>query len=236
MFNAQLACLVEAGYRVLTWDVRGHGQSKPIGELPIRLADMVEDLLAMLNHLGVSGPLCFAGQSMGGLIAQQIARDFPERVQAMILIGSTSITAPISTFDEWALRSSTWWFAPWPWGHLKRLMARSIAIRPEVRAYAKEAADALTKSEFLHVWRAVAGSLSPDPNYHIRVPHLLTHGDEDKTGNVARMAPIWAAREPQCRYEVIPHASHNANQDNPEFFNRVMLEFLSEHYPAVEYG
>lgn len=236
MFDAQLSILVEAGYRVLTWDVRGHGQSKPIGEVPMRMADMAEDLLAILDSLGESGPLCFGGQSMGGYIAQQITRDFPERVQAMILIGSTSITAPISKFEEWALRSSPWWFAAWPWGNLKRLMVRSIALRPEVRAYAKDSADQLTKAEFLQIWRAVAEGLSPDPEYRIGVPHLLTHGDHDKTGNVASMGPTWAKREPQCRYEVIPNASHNANQDNPESFNRVMLEFLAEHYPVVNHG
>jgi len=32
---------------------------------------------------------------------------------------------------------------------------------------------------------------------------------------------------------VIPLAGHNANQDNPEFFNRVLLDFLAEHYPAA---
>ncbi len=233
MFDAQLSPLVDAGYRVLTWDVRGHGRSKPIGHVPLSLPDMAEDLLALLDSLEVRGPICFGGQSMGGYIAQEITRRSPELVQAMVIIGSTSITAPIPKLDEWALRSSPWWFAPWPWGNLKRLVANSTALRPEIRAYAQDAVGALTKSEFLHIWRAVANCLTPDATYRIPVPHLLTHGDQDKTGNVARTAPAWAAREPQCRYEVIPDASHNANQDNPEFFNRVMLEFLSEHYPAV---
>ncbi len=44
--------------------------------------------------------------------------------------------------------------------------------------------------------------------------------------------PPRAARDAKCRYELIPDASHNANQDNPEDFNRVLLSFLAEHYPV----
>ena len=36
----------------------------------------------------------------------------------------------------------------------------------------------------------------------------------------------------ECRYEVIPDAGHNANQDNPKFFNPHLVEFLREHVPA----
>lgn len=230
MFDAQIAPLIHAGYRVLTWDIRGHGQSKPIGRLPIRLPDMVDDLLALLDFLGERGPICVGGQSLGGYIAQEMARRAPECVKAMVIIGSTSISAPISRLDHWALKSSPWWFVPWPWGSLKRLVAKSTALRPDVRAYAQEAIGALSKPEFLHIWRAVASCLTPDPGYRIAVPHLLTHGDQDRTGNVARTAPAWAAREKLCHYRVVPNASHNANQDNPEFFNQVMLDFLAEHY------
>jgi len=62
---------------------------------------------------------------------------------------------------------------------------------------------------------------------------LLTHGERDGTGNIRKVAPHWAAREPHCRSVVIPGAGDCANQDNPEFFNRLLLDFLSEHAPTV---
>ena len=40
--------------------------------------------------------------------------------------------------------------------------------------------------------------------------------------------------EPDVQYVVIPDAGHNANQDNPEFFNRVLLEFLRTRVPTKE--
>ena len=45
---------------------------------------------------------------------------------------------------------------------------------------------------------------------------------------ISKIAPDWAARDPESRYIVIPGAGHNANQDNPTFFNRLLLEFLDE--------
>lgn len=232
MFDEQLRPLVAAGYRVLTWDIRGHGRSQPLGDTPIRVSDMTEDLLAILDQLGIVGPICVGGQSLGGYVAQELVYREPERVAAAAIIGSTCITMPIPWWERWALRSSPWWFVPWPWSHLTRTVATTTALGPEVRAYAEEAIGMMSKNDFVQIWRGVARSMRPAAGYRINVPLLLTHGDQDRTGNIARTAPAWAARDPYCRYEVIPEASHNANQDNPDFFNRVLLEFLAEHYPA----
>jgi len=232
MFDQQLGPLAAAGYRVLTWDIRGHGRSQPIGRVPIDVTDMTDDLLAIVDHLGVCGPICVGGQSLGGYIAQEMLRREPKEVAAMVIVGSTCTTMPIAWWERWALRSSPWWFVPWPWPHLKRTIAASTALRPEVRAYAENAIGTMSKKDFVDIWRGVAGSMRPDSEYRIDVPLLLTHGDQDHTGNIARTAPAWAARDPHCLYEVIPQASHNANQDNPEHFNRVLLGFLAEQYPV----
>lgn len=86
----------------------------------------------------------------------------------------------------------------------------------------------MTKQEFITVWKAVATGLHEESNYRIQQPFLLTHGEHDKTGIVSKAVPDWADREPNCRYEVIPDAGHNANQDNPAVFNRILLTFLEE--------
>ena len=78
------------------------------------------------------------------------------------------------------------------------------------------------------MWKAIANCLHEEPGYIMSIPLLLTHGDLDRAGNVAKTALEWAEREPDCRYEVIPEAEHNANQDNPVFFNRLLVGFLRE--------
>ncbi|GAA1702131.1 alpha/beta fold hydrolase [Propioniferax innocua] len=232
-FDPNLHALLEAGYRVLTWDIRGHGRSKPLGKTPISVEDMVDDLIAVLDHFDVNAPACIGGHSLGGYIAQKLVKRAPERVAALVIIGSTCTTMPITRMEKWALQSSPQWFRPWPWGHLKRTIAQSTARHQHVRDYAAEAAAALTKDEFLAIWHAVSHCIHPEPDYRIEVPLLLTHGAQDRTGNVARSAPKWAARDPHCTYSVIPDASHNAHQDNPEFFNQVLLDFLIKHFPGA---
>ncbi|MFI7612080.1 alpha/beta fold hydrolase [Nonomuraea terrae] len=233
MFDPQVPVLTEAGYRTLAWDLRGHGESKPLGETPLTIADLAGDLLALLDEAGVSRPVCLIGQSLGGYVAQEAVLSRPERVGALVVIGSTCTTMPVARWEAWALKSSPWWFAAWPFGDLRRRMAARTAETPRARAYAYEAIGRLSRREFLEVWRAVAGAVRPRPGYTIEQPLLLTHGEHDTTGNIATTAPKWAARDPNCRYEVIPRAAHNANQDNPAEFNRILLEFLREHHPVA---
>ena len=230
MFDEQVSVVASAGYRVLTWDVRGHGRSKPIGE-DLSVPAVVEDLLTLMDLSGHEKAV-FVGQSLGGYVAQEALFRHPGRVEALVLIGSTDITALPSRLEYWALRLSPIMFRLWPYGNLRKQIAKNTALKPWVRSYAYEATGMLSKEEFVTVWKAVAGVLHEEPGYRIERPLLLTHGERDRTGNVAKVAPGWAEREPDCRYEVIPQASHNANQDNPAFFNCLLLDFLEQRAPA----
>ncbi|QLG28782.1 alpha/beta hydrolase [Halorarum halophilum] len=230
MFDLQVGPVVDAGYRVLTWDVRGHGRSKPIG-MEFTLPAVVEDFLAIVDALGAD-EVTPVGQSFGGYVSQELAFRYPGRVPALVVVGSTNVTALPSTLEYAALRLSPYVFRVWPYRHLRRTIAKSTAETEPVRRYAHDAASRLSKREFLAVWEAVATCLHAEPGYRFGKPLLLTHGEHDGTGTVARDAPTWAATEPECRYEVVPDAGHNANQDNSEFFNSLLLEFLREHVPV----
>jgi 3-oxoadipate enol-lactonase len=227
MFDSQLEALAEH-YRVLSWDNRGHGASRPLTG-NFHLEDCADDLVALLDHLGVEKAV-LVGQSMGGMIAQHIYLRAPERVRAIVIIGSVNITFPFAKWEVWALKLSLPLFNLWPYGSFARTVAKSTAIKPEVQKYALETINQLSHEEFLTIWRAVSIAVDEKgiPDHRIRVPLLLTHGDHDNTGSIRKQAPSWAAQEPDVQYVVIPDAGHNANQDNPAFFNRVLLEFLRE--------
>ncbi len=228
MFNAQVKAL-STNYTVLVWDVRGHGLSRPLHK-DFRLEDCADDLVAIIDCLG-AGQAVLVGQSMGGYISQYLYLRQPESVQAMVIIGSTSIAFPYTKWEVLALKASLPLFGLWPYGHFVRTVARSTALKPDVRQYALETIKRLHRKEFLAIWKAVTLSVNEKgiPGHRIRVPLLLTHGDRDNTGVIRKQAPAWAAREPNARYKVVPEASHNANQDNPVFFNRLLLEFLKDN-------
>ncbi len=227
MFQPQLNALADH-YRVLTWDTRGHGKSRPVSG-DFRLEDCADDLAAILDQLQVQQAV-IVGQSMGGIIAQYVYLRHPERVRAMGMIGSVPIAMPYNRWEVWALKATLPLFDIWPYNHFVKTVVNSIAVQPEVREYARQTIQSLSREDFLTIWKAVSVAVNTTglPGHQIQVPLLLTHGDQDKTGTIRRDMPKWAKQEPDVRYVIIPNAGHNANQDNPVFFNQVLLDWLKE--------
>ncbi len=83
----------------------------------------------------------------------------------------------------------------------------------------------------IEIWSAVMNCLHPEPGYQITKPLLITHGAEDRLGFglIREQSRAWASRDPNSHYVVIPQAEHNTQQENPSFFNRVLLDFLAQH-------
>lgn len=78
--------LVQAGYRVLAIDHRGHGRGlRPL--VPFRLADCAADAAGVLRVLGLA-PATVVGYSMGGAVAQLLARDHRDALDGLVLSGT----------------------------------------------------------------------------------------------------------------------------------------------------
>ena len=94
MFSADLNwwtvydALIDAGFRVLALDHRGHGRGLRTPE-DFRLADCAGDAAGVLEELGV-GPVTAVGYSMGGPVAQLLARDHRERVRGLVLCATAT--------------------------------------------------------------------------------------------------------------------------------------------------
>ena len=75
--------LQKAGYRVLAMDLRGHGRGLR-SSAPFRLADCADDAAGVLEQIGAA-PALVVGYSMGGPVAQLLARRHPGRVAGIVL-------------------------------------------------------------------------------------------------------------------------------------------------------
>ena len=136
--------------------------------------------------------------------------------------------------DRWILRASSGIMRLMPYETLKKSGLPYISARKEIQEYTYQAFSMLSKEQFIALWNGVITCLHDAPGYHIAQPLLLVHGDQDQTGDIKKIAPAWAAATPNCQYEVIPNARHFAPLDNPEVFNRLVLDFLARWAPVPQ--
>jgi 3-oxoadipate enol-lactonase len=226
MFDPQVPVIAQH-YRVLTWDVRGHGLSRPMGAR-FTFRKTVDDLLAIFAQLECECAV-FVGQSMGGNIAQEVAFLHPERVAALVALDCTCNTLELTAFERLGVLLTPLILSLYPYELYKRQAAAASSLRPRVRAYLYEAFSTLSKAETITVLTELAACLHYEPDYRVTQPELLLLGDHDNLGNIKKAMPLWAARDPHCRLVMVPDAGHGSNLDNPDFVNQQLLAFLREH-------
>jgi len=180
-FDLQIPCLME-DYQTLRWDMRGHGQSRPLGG-PFSVKDAVDDIVSMLDTLGKEETI-FMGQSAGTYVIQEMAFQHPERVKAMIIIDGTCITAKLSMVESLAVRVSPLMFRLWPYENLKRAMVDASSVKHNTKQYLKDRFDSLPKDDFVKIWGGLSKCIHYEPGYHVHLPLLLACGEYDKIGDI----------------------------------------------------
>ncbi len=224
-FNQQMLVLND-NYQIIRWDMRGHGKSRPLMG-PFSVKDAADDMLNILDVIGVDKAILI-GQSAGTYVIQEFAFQYPERVKAIIVIDGTCITEKLSFIESISVKLSPLIFKLWPYENLKKAMVNASAIKHDTKQYLKEKFNKLSKEEFLKIWTGLSKCLHYELDYQVHSPLLLIYGVYDKTGNIKKAMKEWSKRDKESKYVVIPDAGHCSNQDNPEFFNKVMKKFLEE--------
>ncbi len=224
-FDQQFPSLIE-NYQIIRIDMAGHGKSRPLNG-KFSIVNIADDIKYILDRLGMDEAI-FIGQSAGTYAIQELAFQNPEVVKAMLLIDGTCITSKLSYIESISLKSTPFLFRIWPYANLKQNMVKGSAIRSETRKYLKDSFNKLSRSEFINIWDGISACVHYEPDYHIKCPLLLVYGEQDELGNIKKSMIEWSTREPQAELIVIPDAGHTSNQDNPKFFNQVMITFLKE--------
>ncbi len=224
-FATQVPLLVAGGYRVITWDLRAHGRSRPnAGRFAIATA--ADDLDALVYEVGAEQAVLL-GQSFGGLIVQDLHRRHPRRVAGLVLAGSL----PLGARPMWPLIALYGRLAPplqrlWPADHLRSLVPRFMSKRTDVREYVSHANRPLEHHDFAAATEAaVEGLVGYERLDRMDVPTLCVHGDSDLPF-ATRLVRQWAQRLPLVEVEVIRDAGHLVNQERPEAFSDRVLAFV----------
>jgi 3-oxoadipate enol-lactonase len=219
--------LLSEKYRTITLDNRGVGRSEaPAG--PYSMAQMAADAAAVLNAARVNAAHIF-GVSMGGMIAQEFALQFPKKVRSLIL-GCTAAGGPEAVRAEQdALQvlmtrgqdPDTFAKAIRPFiydgGTSAQLIEEDTALR---RKWYPPADPYFAQLQAIMAWDAY-GRLA-----QISAPTLVIHGENDRLVPPEN-ARLIASRIPGAKLTIIPGASHIFTTDQPDAAHGAILEFLT---------
>lgn len=230
-----VGALVDAGYRVVTFDNRGVAPSSS-PPAPYTVDAIVADTLGLLDHLDIRVAR-FVGHSMGGWVAETLAIRHPDRVRAAALLGSCNVAT------AWEKAITT----------VERDLARLDYALPPL-FYATETLRYLPNHELqqddvVDAWLALIGDQEPWPNpgrlgqyeaclawsldldrteawSSIRVPCLVLAFEHDIDSPPAR-ARHAADRIPGARFVEIPDTSHLAPFTHPDLVAAAAVDFFT---------
>lgn len=217
MFARNLAALA-ARHRVVTWDLRGHGRSEyPADPAAYSAANALADMAALLAELGPDRAV-LGGHSLGGFLSLDFALTFPDRVAALVLIGTGPGYRNDAARDDWNRRAHA---------TAARLAERGLAGLPgsaELHSDEHRDASGLIHAATQTLTQRDARVIDGLPG--IAAPTLVVIGADDTPFLGA--ADYMAGKIPGARKVVIPGAGHAPNVSQPEAFNRAVTRFLAE--------
>lgn len=212
-------------YTVLRWDVRGFGQSdKPLHALGPKF--WAADLDALLDKLGIAQAVV-AGISMGGVVSQRFAIDFPQRTQALILLSTSSEVGPKAR-AQWEERA-----ANVDREGMAASQGATLSFSEEYeRQHALEVADAFDDVRQRNDPQAYAAACRAVGDYNftpelssIRCPTLVLQGLQDRLtppgGSV-----IISRNIPDARLEMIDHCGHAIPTEQFDEMLHLIEDFL----------
>ena len=225
MWSRQVEALAPR-FEVLAYDVRGHGLSdKPAG--PYTLEQMADDLHGLVAAWGIRRAYV-AGISLGGMVAQTFALDYPELVESLILADTTSEYPPEArrAFEERAREVESRGIGPIVESTLERWFTpeyrqREVQTVDEIRAILRQA----DRAGYAAACRAVARVDLTSRLGKLTVPTLVVVGAEDP-GTPPVVAERLRGAIPDARLAVIPGASHLSSVSHAADFNALILDFL----------
>jgi 3-oxoadipate enol-lactonase len=225
MWNPQMKAL-EPHFRVLRYDVRGHGKSEaPPGAYTLEL--LGEDAVALLEALEID-QVHWVGLSMGGMIGQSIAVNYPKRLKSLALCDTAAAIAaeaqPIWQERLDAVREKgvasqlevtmERWFSP---SFLKLNAPMLGIIRKEFLA--------TPATGYLGCIHAIRRLNYLERFSEIKILTLIMVGEDDP-GTPVAASEAMHQRISNSKLVIIPSARHLSNVEQPEVFNRNLITFL----------
>ncbi|WP_339214951.1 alpha/beta hydrolase [Solibacillus sp. FSL W8-0372] len=226
LFDKQVEYLADE-YKLITWDFPLHGKSRPYDKFTY--ANVNKELLSILNQENIE-KIILVGQSAGGFIAQSFVQEYADKVIGFIGIGTTPFGKVYYKKSElfWIKHYST--IAKlYPYSYYCKASTKASSLTKEARGNMYKTLSILGKKDMLKAASAVYGEfLKIEDEVQFKCPVLITYGEYDNTGYVRKYNNSWSEKT-GYPMKIISNASHNANYDNFEEFNDMLISFIQSN-------
>jgi 4,5:9,10-diseco-3-hydroxy-5,9,17-trioxoandrosta-1(10),2-diene-4-oate hydrolase len=231
-------------FRVVAVDLPGFGKSdKPDASYELSWID--DKILAFMDARNIPKANIIGG-SMGGHLGLLLALDHPDRVEKLVMMGSTGDWKPPSFLFDFVL-NDVWnerlitdylryhWpeFFPLMISHPSEMTQRLFQYQMALRAdYCRYWPEGRASARAL---RSIFHSSCRERFSHLQTPLLLLWGENDRI-HTLRHARFMHERTPGSQLDIVPDSSHEVMIDQPERFNSAVISFFKstpQHEPIA---
>lgn len=229
---AHVPAFTTAGYQCVLFDNRDVDQTDE-SPAAYTIKQLADDAAALLKQLGIK-QAHIVGESMGGMIAQELAINYPERVRSLTLVCAWARSEPFhkALSDSWknirrklTLEESFQTFGLWFFSsrfyenpEAEQMFLAEVRANPYPQSVAA----------FARQWDAILTQNTLDRLNRITTPTHVIAGGADMMSPL-RLSRMLAEKIPGAKLTVFPESSHVLAFENPAAFNPVALEFLKKH-------
>ena len=223
--------------RLIAPDLRGHGMSETTAQYD--MGQLAADCAGLIDSMGIQRPIVVCGLSMGGYVALEFYRRYPERVAGLILAatragadseagkkGRDEMITAVSQNGSEAIANV---MLP------KFFTPQTLAEDEELISYVNEIMLNNSPEGMIGALTAMKERAdSTDLLAEIAVPTLIIHGEEDQLIPLSEAEAMLNVIE-DAELAILADAGHLPNLEQPEAFNEAVIEFL-EMLTGEEFG
>ena len=218
-------------YRTLRCDLRGFGKSEPVD----REFSYREDVLSLLDYLNIEQTILI-GCSMGGTTCMDVAIEHPDRVSALVMVGSGPSGLELDVPEPPQVAEINQAMAEGNWDRLNDLAVElwfdgDGRTPDQVDQQARARLHMMSRRVIDHMRKQLGTQKPPmQPSAveqlgSLDLPVLIVYGDKD-TEFIQASASYMEQHIPGAKKVLMPNTAHLPNMERPTEFNRIVLEFL----------
>lgn len=215
-------------FTVILLDNRGVGRSTQECEISISL--MADDCAALIRHLGYQR-VTVAGHSMGGMIAMELSRQYPDLVDRLVLVATTAKNSVRNNllFQDWADwyesgSNRAAWFRTVLYWILTESFFKNQPLLDASLDYLLSYPWPQSAAAFRQQVQAIAGFDASDWLGQVMVPTCVLAGEQDLL-MLPGDSEYLAQQLPHAVLEVVKGAAHSVHSEQPEAFVQAIVDF-----------